>query len=240
MTGRKVDGSGTAVNSKNPSPRICAGWATIEIECGPAGKSNNEAWLIWGSTTQTRGSSPHECPLKGATGVDPINVPRSNTSKKSPARNPSVIVNATTVEEVNVHGGASRLTIPTPGRHGTPPGSAGWQPATKGVWFGSNPNSYQMFREMIPARAGLLLARSASNSAAQRLGTFSLLIESAVEALGGSIFLKGGLKQQIQGSKRQPPVQWLWDLGRLRRSAVSRSKSNSMRTAGSSPMTQAS
>jgi hypothetical protein len=93
---------------------------------------------------------------------------------------------------------------------------------------------------MIPARAGLLLARSASNSAAQRLGTFSLLIESAVEALGGSIFLKGGLKQQIQGSKRQPPVQWLWDLGRLRRSAVSRSKSNSMRTAGSSPMTQAS
>jgi hypothetical protein len=73
MTGRKLDGSGTAVNSKNPSPRICAECAKTVIEWGPAG-NRNEAWLIWVSATQTSGASPHECPLTDTAGVDPINV----------------------------------------------------------------------------------------------------------------------------------------------------------------------
>src|ERR1019366_3546240 len=175
MTRSKLDGSGTTT-SKNPSPRIGAGCTKIEIEGGPAGK-RNEAWLIAGSKRQMRGSTPHEPPLRGTEGGEPTRTPKSSTSKESPARNPSVIVKSTAVRDTNVHGGVSRFTVPMPGRHGTPPVSAGWQPATEGAWFGSNPNSYQMFGEILPAKPGLLLARSASNSAEKPLGKCSRLIK---------------------------------------------------------------
>jgi hypothetical protein len=37
------------------------------------------------------------------------------------------------VEDVKVHGGVSRLTVPMPARQDTPPESFGWQPAVMGA-----------------------------------------------------------------------------------------------------------
>jgi hypothetical protein len=67
-----------------------AGGNLIIVVCLPAG-SKKELWLISESTTQMFGSSPHEWP-KATAGVEPTRTPKSSTSKKSPDRNPSVIV----------------------------------------------------------------------------------------------------------------------------------------------------
>src|SRR5205823_2491252 len=141
VSSRAVEGSGTGSNWKNPSPRICAALTETVIEWLPAGR-RKETWLISGSTTQMRGSSPHECPLRGTEGVEPTRAPKSSTSKESPARNPSVIVKSTAVGDAKIHGGVSRFTVPMPGRHGTPAGSSGWHPDAMGKWPGSKPNSY--------------------------------------------------------------------------------------------------
>jgi hypothetical protein len=106
---------------------------------------------MFGSTTQTDGSRPQLLPMRRTDGVEPIALAKSKMSKKSPGNNASVTVKSTGDVVTNVHGGVSRNVELIPERHGTPVGSADWHPATSGAWFGSKPNSYQVFSAIGPA-----------------------------------------------------------------------------------------